>query len=843
MKAFIRHILRSADGNKGQMAVIVLTIAVVTAMIFAAFSMYDVFFNVNIAEYDRVADGADMLLGTNGGTTEFFSRARVQRVIDSEPEGEVVSVLYFAKINTILKTEEHSRTVLVEATDLEEYLAAHELRYVDAFTAETVDADVKFEEAGGYSSVIIGKSFAEANSLKAGDLVEIYLPTYDSYTQVLVRYVSVNEGIFSSSADVNVLVDFAAVGNLGQVSAAYISFSDPALFDKYEALFAEYFPALDCTEGNNLSGVLDIVRNNTLLLSVGLIFLIATMMLILYTSYVIIARNRMHEMVVFKAAGATPAQVAGIMFGEVLFYALIGGAIGLLLGRTAMGIAVKALLPLAEHAVTYPFWKYLVSFIIAVLVTVAATSVPVASVSRKTIRELTGDAFKLVKKVKPPILILSTVLLAASAVAYALTKGIALAAVSVVLLAATVFWAYCAVYYAVKLIGAAIAKISRGGTAYIAGLGVTRNNAMHTVTTLVAVVVTFAFLISEVVSLVQTAIVPFRSRYTADVVVTVNDGTGAYTYDDVRGIILDTDGIEWAGYFNSQDYLLADGETEWTIYGVSDLTVLRHCTENLTAETAELWAITENPLVLSNDMMLRLGLEIGDEVSFNPDSPDYGSETHTFTVVGVDYAVSEYDRVGYCGFDFISKMKNSAQYLAGISEDADATEVFVELRERIENTGIPLAYALEFDEWAYAATRNLSGVSTLLTLLQIMVYVVAAIGVVNVSIVTFYDRRAEFRLFKVAGMSSADFMRYAVCEGATAASAGCLLGFVAGYAVNLLVPSLGSIISKYMPLDPFPLPLLIITCGAFALFMAFWTIIAAANRKTNLISVNERSGV
>ena len=843
MKAFIRHILRSADGNKGQMAVIVLTIAVVTAMIFAAFSMYDVFFNVNIAEYDRVADGADMLLGTNGGTTEFFSRARVQRVIDSEPEGEVTDVMYFAKINTILKTEKHSRTVLVEATDLEKYLASHELRYTEEFTAETEGADVKFEEAGGYSSVIIGKSFAEANALRAGDLVEIYLPTYDSYTEVLVRYIAVNEGIFGSSADVNVLVDFAAVGNLGQVSAAYISFSDPALFDKYEALFAEYFPAIDCTEGNNLTGVLDIVRNNTLLLSVGLIFLIATMMLILYTSYVIIARNRMHEMVVFKAAGATPTQVAGIMFGEVLFYALIGGAIGLLLGRTAMGIAVKALLPLAEHAVTYPFWKYLVSFIIAVLVTVAATSVPVASVSRKTIRELTGDAFKLVKKVKPVVLLISTVLLAAAAVAYALTKGIALAAVSIVLLVATVFWAYCAVYYAVKFIGAAFTKLSGGGTAYIAGLGVTRNNAMHTVTTLIAVVVTFAFLISEVVSLVQTAIVPFRSRYTADVVVTVNDGTGNYTYDDIRGIILDTDGIEWAGYFNSQDYLLSDGETEWTIYGVSDITTLRHCTSGLTAEAAALFESTENPIVLSNDMMLRLDLDVGDEVSFNPDSPDYGNETHTFTVVGVDYTVSEYDRVGYCRFGFISRMKNSAQYLAGIEDGADATEVFVTLRERIENTAIPLAYALEFDEWAYAATRNLSGVSTLLTLLQIMVYVVAAIGVVNVSIVTFYDRRAEFRLFKVAGMSSADFMRYAVCEGLVAASAGCLLGVVAGYAVNLLVPSLGSIISKYMPLEPFPLALVLITCGAFLLFTAFWTIIAAVNRKLNLTSVNERNGV
>ncbi|MBO7156561.1 MAG: ABC transporter permease, partial [Clostridia bacterium] len=344
MKAFIRHILRSADSSKGQVAIIVITIAIVTAMVFVTFSMYDVFFNLNIAEYDRVADGADMLLGDNFGGEKLFSKARFDRVINAEPEGEITDVMYFTKFSTIFKTDTQSRTVIIEATDLKDYLNKKPIRYVEIFNEQTQNADVAYHEAGGYGAVIIGENFAKETGTKVGDLIEVYLPTYEMYTTLLVRCIAVNEGIFGSAGDRNILVDFESIGNQGQVNAVYISFSDKALFDKYEALFNRYFPAINCGEGNSYTEIIGIVRNNTLLLSVGLIFLVATLMLILFTSYLIISRSRMSEMVIFKSAGATPKQVAGIMLAEVIFYAIVGGAVGLLLGRVLMGVAAKALL-------------------------------------------------------------------------------------------------------------------------------------------------------------------------------------------------------------------------------------------------------------------------------------------------------------------------------------------------------------------------------------------------------------------------------------------------------------------------------------------------------------------
>ncbi|MBR2480696.1 MAG: FtsX-like permease family protein, partial [Clostridia bacterium] len=472
MKAFLRHILRSADSEKGQVAVIVITIAIVTCMVFITFGMYDVFFNLNMAEYDRVAEGADMLLGDNFYAGETFSKARLERILANEPESDIKDIYYFVKFPTILKTDTDSKSVLIEATDLEKYLTEKEVKYVEIFDENTANPDLPFNEAGGYSSLIVGDSFAKEAGLKAGDLVEVYLPTYSMYTSLVVRAVALNEGIFGSTTDLNVLVDFSAVGNQGQISAVYINFTDEALFEKYEELFATYFPNVECGEGNSYSKVKSIVTNNTLLLSIALVFLVVTLGLILFTSYLIISRNRMSEMIIFKSAGATPNQVAGIMLAEVGFYAVVGGVIGLMLGRVMMGVVTKALLPHAPHAVTYPFWKFLVSFVISVAVSIISTLVPVIQVSKKTVRELSSSGFKVSKPANLITFIVSSILVIGIAITYVFLEGIALLILSVALVLAIAFWIYTAIYYVTAFISMIAQKIGKGGASYIAGISV-----------------------------------------------------------------------------------------------------------------------------------------------------------------------------------------------------------------------------------------------------------------------------------------------------------------------------------------------------------------------------------
>ena len=271
MKAFLRHILRSADSSRLQMTVIIVTIAVVTTMIFVAFSLSDIFYNINMAEYDRVADGADILIGNNFSSNTMFSMNRAKAVLSSMPE--VKEVTYFYKTSSVMKTEDKSKTVLIEATDLSDYLTRHPVMFKDEFTpsdlGEGAENQAYFEElVSNYPAVVIGESFAAENGIEAGDIIEVYLPMHENYISLLVRYIAVNEGIFSSAADVNLLTDFSAVGNIGMITAAYVTLNDPADFESARDYLQAAFPAVEVTEGNNYAEVMGIVRNNTLLLAI-----------------------------------------------------------------------------------------------------------------------------------------------------------------------------------------------------------------------------------------------------------------------------------------------------------------------------------------------------------------------------------------------------------------------------------------------------------------------------------------------------------------------------------------------------------------------------------------------
>lgn len=840
MGTLLRHTIRSSDSNKGQVAIIIITVMVVTAMLFVALTMFDVFYNINMNENDRVAQGADMLLGSNTDSMEFFSQSRLERCLE---EGDIKNYYTFSKFSSILKTDEVSRVVLVEATDMSKYLTEHTLKYIDEFNEKTPNPDVYYPESGAYNNVIVGETFAKNADIKVGDLIEIYLPTHNKYTQLLVKYIAKNEGIFGSNADINVLVDYEAVGASGQLTAAYINFTSPNLYDKYEKIFQEEFPSVDVGEGNRESDVMDIVRNNTSLLIIGLIFLVAMMMIILFTAYLIIARNRMNEMVVFKSAGATPTQITFIMLLEVVFYAVIGGVMGLALGRALMGIAVYKILPLVHNAINYAIWKYIVAFICAILVTICAALGPIIKVSRKSVRELTSSSQKVAKPVNVWVFVAITIALVGTTIGYKFMSGTAVLVMSVVLLIIMIAWVYCAIYYTIKGVSFLMKKIKPAGAFSLAGRTVERNGAMHTVTILLAVVIAFSFLVVEVVDLVKAATVPFRSRYDAEYTVLLNQEPSDKGYDGVNEYIKGIDGISDSGYFNSKDFIMPGTEDdEWTIYGVSDYPTLAHCSSGGLSEGFESeWNNTPNALVVSQDMLLRYRWKVGDTIRTKVDSLDFQYEEVEFKIVGVDYSVTEYDRIAYAKHSAIEKYSGYSIYLIQKADDVDVNDAFISLRNGVEALKYKNCYALTFDEWAYATTKNLSGIGLLLTFLQIAVYVVGFMGLVNLSIVTVFDRKREINLYKLSGMSSKDYMAFAFGEGVIVALSGGIIGLIIGFIMNQLLPNMGSIVDKFLAYQIFPLSVLVIFAIAFALFVLLWQLIAVANRKSKLSSFNERT--
>ena len=71
------------------------------------------------------------------------------------------------------------------------------------------------------------------------------------------------------------------------------------------------------------------VEDSMQLISIAAAVITVVMACLLYSSFSIIVRGRVNELVKFKAAGATPAQSALILLAEAALYSLVGGLIGL----------------------------------------------------------------------------------------------------------------------------------------------------------------------------------------------------------------------------------------------------------------------------------------------------------------------------------------------------------------------------------------------------------------------------------------------------------------------------------------------------------------------------------
>lgn len=834
MKSLIKHTLRSAADSKTQVLIIILTVAVVTAMIFAAFSMSDVFYNLNMIENDRVAQGADILLGSNSSAGELFSKARVENVLGKTP-ADIVRVEYFLKFTTVIKTEDATKTVLLEATDLNDYVTAHRLPYIEYSENQT-----------GVMPAIVGATFAKNAGLSAGDTIQVYIASYDKYVKMYLMYIAADEGIFKSSLSNNILVDFSAVGSYGMVSAVYITLTDSSLIENYRQEFMQVLPAVKVLEGNNYTEVKDIVANNTLLFAIGLVFIVATMGLILLTSYMIVARKRTREMIVFKAAGASPTATALIMLLEVLIYALVGTAIGIAMGRLGMQIIVNRMLPFASSVITYNVWKFVVSAIIAIAVTVIASLAPIIAVSRKTIRELNADSPRLSKPLKPlASLILTLVCIAALSATFYL-NGIWVALLSIADSVLIVVWVAYVVPIMLKGITAVFNKIKGSGGFGLGTLTPNRNKAMRTITTLTAIIIAFSFIVVQIVALVKYAVTPFSTRYQADAVVLVS----SHITDEQRYNLfnsLDSYGVEEAGYMNSIDFVLPKGKVDigntekyHTLYGVDSIWMLQHCSARLSDGTAERWRTTANPIVLSEDMMIRLGYKLGDSVSYTAFSQDYKDRDFVFTIVGIDYTITRYDRIGYVKFDALKDTSVGLTFFVDYKKDADADSTLLDLMRKVDSQKIERSFVLTFSEWTESEDNGIGGIMGILSILQYAVIAVGLIGIINISAVTLFDRRAEIRLYRLTGLSNKQYWAFAGAEGLAMALSGGIIGFAVCAALNTLLPVFVGIVDKYLNFDIISPLSIYISLGGIAVFTACWMFIASIRSNHKNTPLNER---
>lgn len=830
MKILFNHTLRSIKQNKGQFLVIVLTITVVTCMLFVALTVGDLFYNLQLSLKSRVANDTDIKI------EGIFSQARLEEFYQENTDSIEYMDTYM-QMGGLFRNEtgddRSSKVILIEATNLANFYQRHK---------DTLTIYQYYEFSYQYPEVWIGRSFAAENNIKIGDIVQIYLEYTKSYQKMTVTCIFENYGMFANSVVNNIMVDFATVSSRGILTTAYISLKEGVSESEFTEHLSSYLDNSELVIGSavDYAEINKIVSNNQKLLNVALVFIIALILFILFTSYLVMAKNRLNELITFKTAGASNRQIITIMLLEGALYGAFGAICGLIIGRAGMSFAASKVIPNFPDAIKYNVLDFVLSFVLGVAISVAAAVVPTVRASKESVRILISGAVKEGRKPNMLVALFSSVLIIACVLLLVLVPNQSIA-VLILLLAIITVLIMTVMPYIVK--GVSYLFSFGKGASRISSYGLKRNSHSYTLSALIGSIMVFTFLVVSIINVIVFAIKPYNERFESDFVVESVEGTNL---KETAAKMESVHGVKHAYYYSYDTFIWTNGNLnqEYTVYGVESKNAINYISEGISKQTLDLFDSTINPIIVSYDLVQRFDIAVGQKITLDLGNKNSGVKatlSAEFVVVGIDYAMTQNDRVMIINNDsFVidNEIFTAQQNMVFVITDKDVPnkDLYYDLRDRLEGTG----YILQYNDWVYATSVGITGLISLLNILQIMISAVAFVGIINLTIVSFLDRKREFNIYKSVGMDKKAQGILLLCEGIILALSGGIVGFVLSVVMNNLMPTFALMIDRFLlssivPLSALWIALAVVVCYSLIYFALGMTAKKIRNIERNIV--------
>lgn len=813
MNVLVKNALRSVGKSKFSTLLLIVTIVLVTTVFFFSSSASDVIYSVLEAEYSRINLDADILVGSSGGG-ETFSRSVLESVLDGDDK--VSSADYFLRTTALLK-ERDNASVLLEATDLNVFLKKN--KSFKLVATATVN---------GYPEAIVSEKFLSEYGYEAGDLITIFSPISSTPIKYAITKVVTAEGFFSSGTIDSVLVDYSTAGALNLVNNVLIKLNDPSLKAEYIEKISAILPSVSVGSALPEDVIDSLLKQTSALYAAAMCFVVLLMGVILFTTYLLLAKKRVGEIAIFKSVGATPLSAVSVLIAETLLYGIIGALIGLPVGRLLMGVLISNLLPSAESAISYDLWKYLASFLGAVLLSVLAGLPSAISLGKKTVRELTSKTERRTVYHNKYLCLILVVLIVGLLIATLLTESTASLILALVLTPVVAVGLFLLTPYVVKGVSHVFSAVSKKGLVKIHSSNARRNASSALLTVILAVIIGFTFLFVSVIGIVVSGITPYRTRLDADSVIITTDGAAS---DIVSEIIAEG---AYAGAYREDSILIyIDGKsTSVTAYETDSDDVIERLTQGVGKEAIDKFLSEKNAVILNYDLAKELGYTVGDvlilgyKIETSSNSTEFLLDGN-YVVVGLDYTNNSYPQgIFIKSADLGEKPLSSTVVVAvdGMSlERAD---------EIAESYG---GYAVTRDVYAYTG-QDPTGLIALIYVLEAAFIVIALTGLVNLVYMTLYDRDYEWYVFKSVGGSYGDYVRGSLIEGLVVAVSGMLEGLIVAILFSSLVPSMYELVGKHPYYTVLNLSLLAVTVFGGLVYMAIITVsrLTSARRYASL---------
>ena len=577
------------------------------------------------------------------------------------------------------------------------------------------------------------------------------------------------------------------------------------------------------------------VENSMRLISIAAAVITVVMACLLYSSFSIIVRGRVNELVKFKAAGATPAQSALILLAEAALYSVVGGLIGLGAGEGIIALlnsmtatAVSVIIPGASD--------YILALLIGAACGIASCVIPAARMSARSIQSLLGGDERMSKPVRLPIVLVIAALTIAFSVAMFFLPVSTRVPVSMIALVLIFVSSVLLSPWVLRGVCALSKRLTRPSAAYISERALPRSASVNSAYTMLVALIAFIWLGSCLIDVVELTGLPSSVRYNGDFIAAVDY---AYTSpEEELERCLRTDGIT-GGAIIRTTYNIYLAYLDGTFVGdnLVDAAIRINavekgadinycCLEPLADGIAErfdaLKAEGGHPAVIARFLADKYGFEVGDEVSVIVNSHlGYRPMVNNFTIVGIDDTETSWDYLLFVhADDLVAEDVGAIPSVVLLHLDGDPTR-FAELREKIDGTHVTIYTR----EGYFPIERGAAGdAGDMLSVFSVIIYIIAAMGLVNLVVITAGERRRELDILRLAGMTPQDAAKAVIAETAMLSLSGFAAGLVLAFFANASTVAIAQIVDRYILLDPFPLGMLAVAGIGAGIFALLWAL-------------------
>jgi len=411
MKVFFKYVLRSMVEKKGRFFLLLVAIALSTALLVISTGLIDIILNSFVAPQLEAYENKQIAITSTDKSANFF----VDEGINTSglDQNSILKEIY---INGMMADKVDTQ----DETMLNISIRARDAQYVnkDAITQGNLD---NFKD----ETCIVSERVAKNRNLKMGDTLDIIIGGITK--KIKITAVSGNVGVFynDSANSFSVILPYE-----------YIS-KDMDAQGKYNVILANSSEStiqagVDKFNDNNASFSSDKLFDEetvkaqlssfTSLLYVMLVVVVVMSGIIIYSSFKLIITERLSTIGTFLSEGATVGKVKGILYLESLAYGLFGAVFGNVLGVIGLFIVNRLISPLKDYGI---YGKvdikpnYIISgFVFAIILSVISAYLPVRKISKLQVKDIILNDVRISKSIGWKKFIIGTTLIALSIGAY-----------------------------------------------------------------------------------------------------------------------------------------------------------------------------------------------------------------------------------------------------------------------------------------------------------------------------------------------------------------------------------------------------------------------------------------